>query len=60
MEFFSFTFQLFDVLLSWVNQLFGLITYEIEFNGETYPLWAILGVSGIAIFVLIKIIRSII
>lgn len=60
MEFFSFTFQIFETLLNWISQLYDLITYEIEYDGNMYPLWAILGVSGIAIFVLIRIIRSII
>lgn len=57
---FTFAFQFFDVLINWINQLFDLLSYEIEFSGENTPLWAIMGVSGAAIVIIIKLIRGII
>lgn len=56
---FTFAFQFFDVLISWINQLFNLLSYEIDFSGENVPLWAIMGVSGAAIVIIIKLIRGI-
>lgn len=59
MEIFEFTFQVFETLINWVNQLYNLFSYSIEIGGNSYPLWSILGISGIAIIVIIKLIRSI-
>lgn len=54
----TFLLQFAEVLVNWSNQLTNLLTYQVTFNNNEVPVWSILAVSGIAIFVIIAIIKN--
>lgn len=60
---FQFLYDFAGVLISWANQLWGLMTYTIDLRPVldiNAQVWQLLGVGGIVIVVLVKIIKGII
>ena len=57
-EIFDFLFQFASVLGNWCAQLWDFLEYEIDLGEGAVPIWALLSVGGVAILVLLKIIRK--
>lgn len=62
---FDFILKFGEIVFNWCGQLYGVLTYQLEidlrplidfyFNVE---IWQILGVGGIAIFLIVKIVKA--